>query len=155
MMSKKRVLIRSLITGFIGGLFWCLITLVASYFKIIDISPKTYLKLLFTNDKWLFKWYGTLFTVIVYGLISIFIAYIYYVLFKKIEGMLIGIFYGVGLAILVLFIFPQLYTDVPYLFKMSKRSITTSMCFFILYGTFIGYSISFDYKQMKVEMNNK
>lgn len=154
MMTKERVLIRTLITGFIGGVFWSSISLILKYFKIIDISPKTYL-LLFLSEKWLFKWYGTLFTIILYGILSIIIAYIYYITFKKIGGLMFGVLYGIGLFVIVLFLFPQLYADVPYLLTMSKRSITTSVCIFILYGVFIGYSISFDYQQMQIEMSEK
>lgn len=148
------LLTRSLVTGFIGGLFWCSITLILNYFKIVDLSPKTYLSLII-NNKWLFKWYGTFFTIVIYGVISIFIAYIYYIAFKKIGGLMFSVLYGMGLFILVLFIFPQFSSDFPYLLTMTRRSILTSACILILYGTFIGYSISFDFKQMKVELNKK
>lgn len=154
-MNDKKIFLRALLTGFIGGLFWCTLTLVLNYFNIVDLSPKTYLKLLFTKDKWLSKWYGTIFTIFIYSILSMVFASIYYVLFKKIEGMVIGIVYGMTLFLIVVFLLPQLFTNTPYIFSMSKRSIITSACLFILYGTFIGYSISFDYYQIKFDIDEK
>lgn len=154
-MNTNIVLKRALLTGFVGGVLSCMLTLVLHYFKIIEISPKDYLTLLKLSDKWLATIYGTVFTIIFYGVLSIGIASIYYLLFKKKESLLMGIFYGVGLFILIIFAMPLLSSKIPHIMILSKRSITTSVCLFILYGTFIGYSISFDFKQMQVEMNEK
>lgn len=154
-MDNRHILWRSLLTGFIGGVFWCSVTLIASYFKIIDISPKMYLQLILSNKKWLTKWYGTVFTIIIFGVFSIVIAYVYHVLFKKIERLIVGVLFGMGISVVVLFILPHLFNDAPYLLTMSKRSMTASICLFILYGTFIGYSISFDYKQIMMQTEKK
>lgn len=155
MMNSKSVLKRALLTGFIGGIVWCTITLVLNYFKIIDISPRVYLKWLKLSDKWLKTVYGIIFTIGLYGILSIGIAYIYYLFFKKIEGLIIGIAYGIGLFVIVFIIIPQINSHIPNIFLMSTRSITTSVCLFLLYGLFIGYSISFDFKQMQVDSGEK
>lgn len=155
MMNNRNILLRSLLTGFVGGVFWCLIALVASYFKVIDLSPKYYLQMFLFKKKWLMKWYGTILTVVIYGLISAVIAYVYYLLLRKVDGMLIGVMFGIGLAAFFLFVFPQISQDIPQLLSMSKRSITANSCILILYGTFIGYSISFDYRQMRIQLEKK
>ena|SRR5690625_10623 len=154
-LEVKQVLKRSLLTGFLGGIFWCMITLVLHYFNIIDVSPYDYLKWFKLSEKWLKTFAGVVFTILIYGIISIGIAYLYYLFFKKIEGLLIGIVYGLMLFVFVLIIIPQINSHVPNILLMSYRSITTSICLFILYGLFIGYSISFDYKQMKVQLKMK
>ena len=61
--------------------------------------------------------------------------------------MIAYILFGVVCWLILLLVFSPMFKDLPALTKMSSNSIITSICIFILYGVFIGYSISFDYQE--------
>ena len=75
------------------------------------------------------------------------IAFLYYCVIK--ENKEYGCVYVVWCRLLVAFSFgfSPMFKDLPGLTKMSSDSIITSICIFVLYGVFIGYSISFDYQE--------
>src|SRR5699024_6513420 len=129
------------------------LALVLAYFNLIEKSPKAYLKLAFLDKKWIANWYGTLFTIFFYGILSMFVAYFYYLVLRRINGLVIGIVFGIGMWLIVLLLFPLFFSELPYILSLPKRSLVTSWCLFILYGVFIGYSISFDYRQAILQGN--
>lgn len=65
--------------------------------------------------------------------------------------MWISVVYGIILWGIVFYLLQPIYTNIPKLVELNTNSIVTSLCLFILYGTFIGYSISYDYHDTQVE----
>ncbi len=141
---------KALLTGFIGGVLWSLFGVLMYYFKFAEVGPKTFLVRSWLTTGWTNGWLGEVLAVLLAGIISLLPAAIYYVLLKKINSMLVGVFYGVILWGLIFFVLHPIFSNVPELTDLQFKSVVSSVCLFILYGVFIGYSISFDYHNMKV-----
>src|SRR5690625_1467873 len=143
--KQRKVLIRTLITGLIGGWLWSLFASVLYYFNFIEVNLKSYVLRSWTVASWTSTWKGTLVVIIMLRFLSILIGFIYYFIFRKINSMWMGLMYGVVLwgifALMTQYSFP----NIKPLTDFNKESITSSLCIFILYGTFLGYAISFDY----------
>lgn len=139
---------RSILTGFIGGIFFIVFSYLFYMFNFIEVSPKSYLIHTWTSQLWTNSWQGEVITFILGAIMSIFIAYVYVLLFKKVFSLWLSIIFGSILWGAVTFIWPILFNNIPAIQALNINTIVSSFCLFILYGTFIGYSISFDYKQM-------
>jgi Conserved membrane protein YqhR len=40
-----------------------------------------------------------------------------------------------------------MFIDLPTFYKMSVNTVITSVCIFIIYGLFVGFSISYDHQE--------
>lgn len=63
--------------------------------------------------------------------------------------MWVGIIYGFILWVILFILFHPIFNDIPAVMEWSMNTWVTTICLFILYGTFIGYSISYDYMDSK------
>src|SRR5690625_321777 len=95
--KQRKVLIRTLITGLIGGWLWSLFASVLYYFNFIEVNLKSYLLRSWTVAGWTSTWKGTLVVIIILSFLSILIGFIYYFIFRKINSMWMGLMYGVVL----------------------------------------------------------
>ena len=118
----------------------------AHYLNFIDFSPK-FILTSWSNQSWIKAWQGFLITMILFGILSIVVAFLYYWLLKKINSMVAYMLFGVVWWLILLIAINPMFKDLPTLAKMSSDSIITSICIFVLYGVFIGYSISYDYQE--------
>lgn len=139
------LLMRSLLTGFISGLLWSSIGVAMYYFNFIEVTPKTFILSPWKSITWTHGWIGDLISIIIVAIFSIFLAFIYYILFKKFPSIWGGIIYGCIIWLIFFFGVQPLFPHVKQLADLSKETIVTTISLFVLYGTFIGYSISFDY----------
>ncbi|MBK5483921.1 hypothetical protein JFV29_18960 [Peribacillus sp. TH16] len=55
---------------------------------------------------------------------------------------------------MLIFVLKPMFSDLPSFSEMSSKSIITSICIFILYGLFVGYSISYDHQEYIRHNNN-
>lgn len=139
------LLMRSLLTGFISGLLWGSIWIVMYYFNFTEVTPKTFILSPWRNISWTQGWLGNLICIIILATLSVVMAFIYYVLFKKLPSIWVGVFYGCIIWVIFFVGVQPLFSHVKQLAEFSKETIVTTISVFVLYGTFIGYSISFDY----------
>lgn len=143
----RQLLLRTLLIGFFGGIFIIMFSYFLYIFNFIEVSPKVYMIRSWTLASWTNKWQGEMLTICFAIFLSIVIALLYFLLFKKILSVWFSIIYGVILWLFVGYMFSFLFSNVPALHTLDTNTIFSSLCLFILYGTFIGYSISFDYYQ--------
>lgn len=134
-------------TGLFGGVFWSFIAYIAFVLNFIEISPKLILQPIALGS-WKNHTLGEFIGIILIGLISIGVAFVYYAVFKRFRSMWIGILYGAILWGIVFFILNPMFPDLKEIFELSRGTIVTSVCIYILYGLFVGYSISFDYNEL-------
>jgi hypothetical protein len=148
--SKGTVLVNTLIIGFVGGVLASFLGIVAHYFHVMEFSPK-FILTSWSNQAWIKGWLGFFITLLIFGILSIVVAFLYYLLLRKISNMIAYILFGIVCWVLFLLILNPMFKDLPAFAKMSATSIITSICLFALYGVFIGYSISFDYQEFMRE----
>ncbi|GAA0331394.1 YqhR family membrane protein [Oceanobacillus oncorhynchi] len=143
--NEESVLKKSMYTGFVGGVVFSLLASVMYYFNFLEVAPKFYLLTSWVSEGWTDTWLGIFFTTILAGVVSLLTAFLYYMIFRKIKYMWVGIIYGFILWALIFLLFRPIFNDIPAVTEWNLNTWITTICLFILYGTFIGYSISYDY----------
>lgn len=139
------LLSRSLITGFVGGLLAGFFGVIIYFFNFSEVSPKSYLIRSWVTADWTDGWLGNTLSILMVGVLSLLTAFIYYGLFKKINSLWMGVGFGIILWGIVFYIIQPIFPNIPDLMDLNRYTIVSTLCLFILYGTFIGYSISYDY----------
>ncbi|RHW41093.1 hypothetical protein D1B31_09115 [Neobacillus notoginsengisoli] len=134
-----------LLTGLWGGLFWSFIGQIGYYFHFTKIPPRVILEP-WALGHWKHEWSGTLVSIILIGIISIGVAFIYAAVLKKAGGLLSGVAYGVLLFLLVFLLLNPMFPGISPYKDLDRNTMVTSVCLFILYGVFVGYSISWEYQ---------
>lgn len=137
-----------IITGLFGGIFWSGIAYLAYVFHFTAIRPNIVLEP-WALGSWKNGWLGTVISILFIGLFSIGASLIYYVALRKFKGLWVGAIYGILLFLLVFFILNPLFPGMAPFNKLGKTTIVTSVCFYILFGTFVGYSISFEENEIR------
>ncbi|MBS4194632.1 YqhR family membrane protein [Lederbergia citri] len=142
---QMSVLKLACVTGFVAGVFGTLFGFFLHYFNFTEISPKVILTPF--SGKWTDGWLGFVITVLLYGLISIVIALLYYMALRKQKSLIWGALYGALIFIIIFLVLYPIIPDVKWLFRYPFNTIATELGFFLLYGLFIGYSISYEYEE--------
>jgi hypothetical protein len=132
-----------MVTGFVGGVLWSLVAYLSYFLQFTKIEPNILLEP-FTVGNWKESWIGIVITIFVYGILSMGVAYFYYLVLKKLKSMWVGVFYGISLFLIVFFILNPIFPSMKPFFRLDSNTIITSVCIYVLYGVFIGYSISYE-----------
>ena len=130
--------------GFFAGLIWGAVKVAEVYFRFTKIPAnfmaKPFLAPSFMNTTAGF-WMGWL-TFIVFSVIA---ALLYAALFRKVAGHWAGLAYGaVWWALIYLLVGPST-GMMKWIYRYDWNTILTDSCLFLLWGLFIGYSISFEF----------
>ena len=141
---------RALIMGVVGGLIWSFFLAVSYYFNFTEIAPKTFLLKPWIQAGWTDRLAGHIVAVVIASIISLLPAVIYYSLFRKINSVWMGVGYGVLLWGIIFFLLQPLLPYTRPMIDLPVETWVTTVCIFILYGLFTGYSISYDYHEMKI-----
>ncbi|ALC81588.1 MULTISPECIES: YqhR family membrane protein [Bacillus] len=144
------ILGRVVLTGFIGGAGLSLIGYLFSLFRFSEISPNMLLQPFILGD-WKNKLMGTFISIIIIGVLGIGAALLYYLFFRRIKGMWAGLIYGVMLWAIVFFLFNPLFPELASINELKSETLISSFCLYLLFGLFVGYSISFDYNELNSE----
>ncbi|MED4204373.1 YqhR family membrane protein [Neobacillus mesonae] len=140
-------------TGLFGGVFWGTVGFITYYLNFTEIRPNVIL-IPWALGNWKYGWAGTVIAILLLGIISIGVAFIYSVLLKRFNGLWFGIGYGVILFFVVFMLLNPLFPDIKPLIDLNRNTIITSVCLYIIYGMFIGYSISYEYRN-KIEQEKE
>lgn len=132
--------------GIVGGVFWSLIGYLTYLFKFTKVPPSLILSP-WALGEWKNEQLGQWIGILAIGLVSILVAFLYKVTLVKINNMLAGIGYGVVLWVIVFYLLNPMFPELPSIMKLDKNSLITTLCLYLLYGVFIGYSISFEYHE--------
>lgn len=137
---------RSAIVGFYGGLIWGVIGYLAYLLQFSLYGPAFILKPFIVAD-WVHTALGQWMGIFVLALVSIGVALVYKFAFARIPYMWCGLLYGAAFWILVFYVLNPLFFDLKPLEFIEETTLVTTFCLFLLYGLFIGYTISFEYHQ--------
>lgn len=148
-LNYSKVIIHTSITGFVGGVFWGSVGMILYYFNFLEINPKMYLLKPWINVEWVNHFQGDILSLLITGLLSILVSLVYLLIFRKIHSIWVGFMYGIILWCIIFIILQPLFTNIKGILQFKKETIITSLSLFILYGTFIGYSIAYDYYERK------
>ncbi|MFX3622579.1 MAG: YqhR family membrane protein [Ectobacillus sp.] len=129
--------------GIFGGLFWAGVWYFLHIFSFSEVGPN-YFILPFAFGDWKQGVWGNILGIIVMGVLSLGVAVLYGALFKKFQGVIPGILYGLvwwGILFLAVgFLSPV----VKHALEFPRSTLVTTICIFVLYGVFITYSVSYE-----------
>ncbi|QDP40578.1 YqhR family membrane protein [Radiobacillus deserti] len=149
--KPKSLLTKSLLIGFVGGILWSSLGAIASYFNFTTVSPATFILHSWLDTPWSKGWSGELIAIFAIGLISIAVAFVYYLLFKKMVNIWQSAMFGGALWFVVFYLLNPIFWNVDKMTELSSNTIVTTICLYLLYGTFIGYSISYEYNDSQAQ----
>jgi len=134
----------SIVVGFFAGLFWGFTRWLTAGFGFTTV-PQAFLADPFVRRTVLagagWQWFGLLLFIVM----SIIAALVYWVVLGRLSGPWPGILFGAAWwAMLFLAFGPQVGLVEP-LRKLGWQTIITEFCLYLVWGLFIGYSIAFEY----------
>ncbi|MCM3738758.1 YqhR family membrane protein [Oceanobacillus luteolus] len=148
--STGTLFVRALVIGLVGGFIWSALLAVSYYFNFSGISPKTYLLKPWVQEGWVDRFSGHVIAIIIASILSLVPAVIYHMIFRKIDSMWVGVGYGIVLWTIVFFLLQPIFPYTKRMLELDANTWITTLCVFILYGLFVGYSISYDYHEMQI-----
>lgn len=147
-------LIMAVLTGLIGGIVWSGIAYIGYYFHFTEIRPNIILEP-WALGHWKNEWLGTVFSIFTIGILSIIPALIYYAFLRKIQKIFVGILYGIVLFLLVYFMLNPIFPGMAPIGELKRDTIVTSICIYVLFGVFVGYSISYEEEVRQLKKKHK
>lgn len=135
----------AVITGFTAGVLGSLMGYLGHYLNFTEMTPGIILAP--WKGGWKDGWAGILLAILLYGILSILTALLYFGVLRKRKSFWWGVSYGVALFLLVFLVLYPLFPGTKSILKYDLNSILTGLSTFILYGVFIGYSISYEYEE--------
>lgn len=132
--------------GFFGGLIWSIIGYLAFFFNFIRVGPALVLMPWALGD-WKNGLIGQIIGIIVISILSIAVAFLYRYIFARFNSMWPGVGYGFFLWLVVFYLLNPIFPGLKPLVNLDLNTIVTGICLYILYGVFIGYSISYEYSE--------
>ncbi|WP_421379535.1 YqhR family membrane protein [Bacillus salacetis] len=135
-------------TGFTGGILWSGIAYICYMFSFTKLEPNIILEPWAVGD-WKETWLGIVISILAYGLVSIGVALVYYALLRKLKSMWVGAGYGIALMLIVFVVLNPLFPSMKGLGDTDYITLITEACLYILYGVFIGYSISYEENELR------
>lgn len=140
-LQKYMLIVKIITIGLCGGLVFAFLILFSLYFHFVDLHMDDIVR--FFNVKHRLVAYCLFIVVIMF--ISLIVASIYYVTLKKQNNWLPAAIFGFVLWIILYVFIPFVSLNWNSLSMFSTETHVTTLCIAIMYGTFIGYSISFHY----------
>lgn len=134
----------SLHIGFFAGLIWGGIRVFFYYFQFTKLLPGFLLEPFYPHS-FLESSQGQYLGWIYFILFSMVASLIYTALLSKLRGAWIGIAYGCLWWFLLLAVIGPWLEMSPAINQLDLNSILSELCVFVLWGVFIGYSISFEF----------
>ncbi|QED48595.1 YqhR family membrane protein [Cytobacillus dafuensis] len=136
-----------ILTGLIGGIFWSGLGYLAYIINLTEISPNVLLEP-WALGSWKKGWLGTVISIVMIGVVSIVAALFYYAVLRRFPSMWVGICYGFILFLLVFIVLNPIFPGISPFYDLGRNTIITSICIYVLYGVFVGYSISYEEREM-------
>ncbi|GKU81153.1 YqhR family membrane protein [Niallia sp. NCCP-28] len=137
-------------TGMIGGIVWSSIGYFAYYLNFTEI-PVNILLEPWALGEWKRGWLGTSISIIVLGALSTGAAFAYYLALRKFKKIYISIGFGLALFALVFIVLNPIFPSMDPFLKLNRDTLITSACLYVLYGVFVGYTISYEESEIQTK----
>jgi len=137
------------VIGFFGGLFVSTLAYASHFLNFIPFGPGVLLRMwpTYSAVAWMRGPVGHLIGILLISLISMLIALLYYLLFRRMNTVWTGIWFGLALWVVLFVGLYPLFPGIKGFNEMHWNVNITFICLFLIYGLFVGYSISYEYQQ--------
>lgn len=133
----KRKLKEAFSIGIWGALIWSFVGYIGYWLNLSKISP-SHISKTFIKSEYLFHWQGILFSLLLLVFFSIIVSLLYVFFFSHIYTPWIGIALGA-----------VIWYGLLGWRKIDMNSFATTLSIFILYGAFVGYSLSIEFSSVE------
>jgi uncharacterized membrane protein YagU involved in acid resistance len=130
--------------GFFAGLIWGIVKIISYSLNFTKVIPGFLIKPFFKNWFLISGW-GYAAGLLTFIVMSIAAAAVYMLCLSKLKGPWPGIAYGMVWWVLLYMIVGPIARMMQPIFRLDLNSIITDLCIFLLWGAFIGYTVSFEY----------
>ncbi|KZE80892.1 hypothetical protein AV654_11120 [Paenibacillus elgii] len=130
--------------GFFAGLIWGGVQMIANYFHFTSLSPGFLLEPYYKHS-YLMTWRGYMLGWLAFIALSVVAALLYTMLFAKAFGPWYGIGYGVAWWAFLFLLVGPVTGMMNWIAYLDLNTVVTQACLFVVWGLFIGYSISFEF----------
>jgi len=130
--------------GIFAGLIWGAVRAGAAYFKFTKI-PASFMAKPFVAASYVQSSVGFWMGWLTFILFSIIAALLYAALFRKVRGYWAGLVYGTAWWALIVLLVGPATGMMKWIYRYDWNTIITDFCLYIVWGLFIGYSISFEF----------
>ncbi|MBU8594786.1 YqhR family membrane protein [Shouchella clausii] len=137
---------KTVLIGFFGGLIWSLIGYFSYYFNFTQVGP-SFVLLPWALGEWKTGHIGQVVGVGVIAICSIGVAFLYKWMLQKVNSIWPGVGFGVLIWVIVFYILNPFIPQLKPVQSYTVNTLVTTLCLFILYGLFIGYSIAYEYAE--------
>lgn len=137
---------RAAVVGLFGGAFWGSIGLICKLLNFSIVGPEL-LFAPFPLPAWKNKIGGEFLAIAGLVVLSLILALCYQFILSRFKSFWIGICFGLLLWGIVFFALRPFLPGLPFLTHLGWNTLSTTTCLFLLYGLFIGYSISFEVEE--------
>lgn len=135
--------------GFFAGLIWGGIKIIENYFHLTSLSPGFLIEPFFLHN-YLMTVQGYFIGWFAFIVMSIVASLLYAVFLAKAKGPWVGIIYGLVWWGVIFLLIGPVSGMTNWISFMEFNTIITDLCLFIVWGLFIGYSISFEFTDERV-----
>lgn len=135
--------------GFFAGLLWGGIKIIEHYLHFTTLSPGFLIEPFFLHS-FLSTWQGILTGWVAFIIFSIAAALIYSVMLAKARGPWYGLGYGLFWWAVIFLLFGPVTGTTKWIAYMDLNTVLTDFGLYLLWGLFIGYSITFEFTDERV-----
>ncbi|MFB5662013.1 YqhR family membrane protein [Alteribacillus sp. HJP-4] len=139
--------------GFFGGLFVSILSYVAHFFHFTKVGPAIAMDP-WALAEWKSTYLGHIAGILFISIISLGLTLLVRAALQEIESIWPGLCFGLILWLIVFYLLHPVFPNLPPVERLGSATITTTICLFVLYGIFIGYSISYEYNEIKRERDH-
>ncbi|WP_100374660.1 YqhR family membrane protein [Bacillus sp. FJAT-45037] len=144
--------VKVMLIGLFGGLIWSMIGYFAFYFNFIRVGPALVWMPWALGD-WKTTHWGQWGGILAIAILSIGVAFLYKVILQKVLSVWAGLGFGLILWGIVFYVLNPFFPGLKSVQNLDSNTIVTSLCLYIVYGVFIGYSISYEYAEQHHHLN--
>jgi hypothetical protein len=141
---------RTAITGLFGGMFWSFLGYICYVFNFTEIPPNVIFDPIAVGD-WKNGILSQYIAIAILGLISILVAFAYFATLRKFKELWVSLLFGLILWGIVFVILNPIFIKIDPVRELDLNTLVTTICLYALYGTFIGYSISFEETELRMQ----
>lgn len=142
--QRNQKILVALYIGVSAGIIWGLFSLLAYYLQFTDVGTSMYAKPILNPD-YVLKWQGHFIGLAFFTIFSIIVSLIYAFLLVRFNSPWIGIAYGLVLWAIVFFPVNRLLDLTKSVKELGYNSNSIMLSIYILFGLFIGYSLSTEF----------
>ncbi|MFC6228364.1 YqhR family membrane protein [Paenibacillus allorhizosphaerae] len=135
--------------GFFAGFIWGGIKMIENYFHLTSLSPGFLIEPFFLHH-YLMTAHGYIMGWLAYIVMSVIAALLYAVFLAKAKGPWVGIVYGLVWWGVIFLLIGPVSGMTNWIGIMDWNTIITELCLFVVWGLFIGYSISFEFTDERI-----